>query len=312
MHTRVHLKKKQKGGEDAVYVSVDGIDASMPSERMWQSEPTVGEKFLYAFTLMVYIILSPLLIWFSVRTIDQYSHAVRFRMGRLTGGVIGPGVTWVNVLTDTLHVRSLRTVTFSMPKQEMITKDSVTLNVDAVVFYRIDDVVRAVVNVEDDDKSIRLLAQTTLRDIVGHSELQDLISNRDKISESMRKQLDNATHAWGIKVDRVEIKDLTLPSAMQRAMAAEAEAAREAKAKVVAATGEMDASKALLAASKTMSQNPVALQLRYLQTLTTVASENNSTIVFPFPIDIVPPGTKSGLGQALAPLLGAASTGSNT
>jgi len=223
-------------------------------------------------------------------------------MGRVQEHVIGPGVVWLNIFTDRLEKRSMRTVTFDMPKQEMITRDSVTLHVDAVVFYRIDDIFKAVMNVEKDDASIWLLAQTTLRQVVGHHELEELISKRERISETMRQHLDEATDIWGVSVDRVEIKDLVLPRSMQRAMAAEAEAHREAKAKVVAADGELQASKNLAAAAMQMGQNPTALQLRYLQTLTTVAAENNSTVIFPFPIDMMPPNSKSGLGKMLAPL----------
>jgi len=169
----------------------------------------------------------------------------------------------------------------------MLTKDSVTVSVDAVVYYRVSNATVSVANVENAHHSTRLLAQTTLRNILGTKNLHEILSERDCIASNMQEVLDDATEPWGIKVERVEIKDARLPEQLQRAMAAEAEASREARAKVIAADGEMRASKALREASNVIEQSPAALQLRYLQTLNSISSEKNSTIIFPLPIDMV-------------------------
>lgn len=175
----------------------------------------------------------------------------------------------------------------SVPPQEVLTKDSVTVSVDAVVYYRVSNATVSVANVENAHHSTRLLAQTTLRNILGTKNLHEILSDRESISGSMQAALDDATEPWGIKVERVEIKDVRLPVQLQRAMAAEAEAAREARAKVIAAEGEQKASRALRDASNVIADTPAALQLRYLQTLNTISAEKNSTIVFPLPIDIL-------------------------
>lgn len=173
------------------------------------------------------------------------------------------------------------------PKDQVLTKDSVTVSVDAVVYYRVSNATVSVANVENAHHSTRLLAQTTLRNILGTKNLHEILSDRESISASMQSALDEATEPWGIKVERVEIKDARLPEQLQRAMAAEAEASREARAKVIAADGEMRASRALKEASSVIDQSPSALQLRYLQTLSSIAAEKNSTIIFPVPIDFI-------------------------
>lgn len=181
----------------------------------------------------------------------------------------------------------LRTLTFDVPPQEVLTKDSVTVSVDAVVYYRVHNATISIANVENAHHSTRLLAQTTLRNMLGTHNLHEILSDRENISTSMQSTLDEATEAWGIKVERTEIKDVRLPVQLQRAMAAEAEAAREARAKVIAAEGEQKASRALKEAAEVISQCPAALQLRYLQTLNTISAEKNSTIIFPLPIDFI-------------------------
>lgn len=180
----------------------------------------------------------------------------------------------------------LRTITFDIPPQEILTKDSVTVSVDAVIYYKVFDAMISVANVENAHHSTRLLAQTTLRNVLGTKRLSEILSERDVISSSMQSVLDDATEAWGIKVERVEIKDVRLPVQLQRAMAAEAEATREARAKVIQAEGERKASRALREASLMLNDKPVALQLRYLQTLSGIAAEHHSTIIFPLPIDL--------------------------
>lgn len=222
------------------------------------------------------------------KVVQEYERAVIFRLGRLLhGGSRGPGIFFVLPCIESYQKVDLRTITLSVPPQEVLTKDSVTVSVDAVVYYRVSNATVSVANVENAHHSTRLLAQTTLRNILGTKNLHEILSDRESISGSMQVVLDEATTAWGIKVERVEIKDARLPVQLQRAMAAEAEAAREARAKVIAAEGEQKASRALKEASDTISESSSALQLRYLQTLNSISAEKNSTIIFPLPIDFI-------------------------
>eukprot|EP00064_Thunnus_orientalis_P000747 superscaffoldBa00000042_g748 len=197
------------------------------------------------------------------------------------------GLFFVLPCTDNFVKVDLRTISFDIPPQEILTKDSVTVSVDGVVYFRIHCPISSVANVSNAHSSTRLLAQTTLRNVLGTKNLAELLSDREGISLNMQEALDEATDPWGIKVERVEIKDVKLPQQLQRAMAAEAEATREARAKIIAAEGEMKASRALKEASLVISESPSGLQLRYLQTLNTIAAEKNSTIVFPLPIDML-------------------------
>ncbi|NWI54156.1 STML3 protein, partial [Calyptomena viridis] len=210
--------------------------------------------------------------------------AVVFQLGRiLSKKAKGPGMILILPCTDTFIKVDLRTVTCKIPPQEVLMKDAVTTQVDGVVCYRIHSAVSAVANVSDVHSATLLLAQTTLRNVLGTQSLAQLLAGREETAPV----LDNATEQWGVKVARVEIKDVRIPVAMQRAMAAEAEAARETRAKVVAAEGEINASRALTQASMVPAESPASLQLCYLQTLTTLAAENNSTIVFPLPIHML-------------------------
>ncbi|KAJ8384579.1 hypothetical protein AAFF_G00200160, partial [Aldrovandia affinis] len=225
---------------------------------------------------------------FLPQIVQEYERAVIFRLGRITDKKAkGPGIFFVLPCTDTFVKVDMRTVSFDIPPQEILTKDSVTVSVDGVVYFRVSCPISSVANVANADFSTRLLAQTTLRNVLGTKNLSELLSDREGISHSMQVSLDEATDAWGIKVERVEIKDVKLPHQLQRAMAAEAEASREARAKVIAAEGEMNASRALKEASLVIAESPSALQLRYLQTLSTIAAEKNSTIIFPLPMDII-------------------------
>lgn len=234
------------------------------------------------------IITFPLSIWMCIKIVKEYERAIIFRLGRiLQGGAKGPGLFFVLPCTDTFVKVDMRIISFDIPPQEILTKDSVTVSVDGVVYYRVQNAILAVANITNADSATRLLAQTTLRNVLGTKNLAQLLSDREEIAHNMQNTLDEATDDWGIKVERVEIKDVKLPVQLQRAMAAEAEASREARAKVIAAEGEMNASRALKEASIVISESPAALQLRYLQTLTTIASEKNSTIVFPLPIDLL-------------------------
>ncbi|TRY63289.1 hypothetical protein TCAL_06264 [Tigriopus californicus] len=202
-------------------------------------------------------------------------------------GAKGPGIFFIIPCTDSYQKVDLRTVSFDVPPQEVLSRDSVTVSVDAVVYYRVSNPTMATNNIEDYSHSTRLLAATTLRNVLGTKNLAEILSERESISHVMQTSLDDATDPWGVKVERVEIKDVRLPVQLQRAMAAEAEAAREARAKVIAAEGEQKASKALREAADTIADSHSALQLRYLQTLNSISAEKNSTIIFPFPMELV-------------------------
>ncbi|PFX28160.1 Mechanosensory protein 2 [Stylophora pistillata] len=224
----------------------------------------------------------------SDRIVQEYERAVIFRLGRLLpGGAKGPGLFFILPCMDSYQKVDLRTVSFDVPPQEILTKDSVTVAVDAVVYFRIHDATMSITNVENANRSTRLLAQTTLRNVLGTKNLSEILADREVISHVMQSSLDEGTDPWGVKVERVEVKDVRLPQQLQRAMAAEAEASREARAKVIAAEGEQNASRALKEAADIISESPSALQLRYLQTLTTISAEKNSTILFPLPVDFM-------------------------
>ncbi|XP_074655776.1 band 7 protein AGAP004871-like [Tubulanus polymorphus] len=230
----------------------------------------------------------PFSLCICLKVVQEYERAVIFRLGRLLhGGAKGPGIFFVLPCIESYRKVDLRTVSFDVPPQEVLTRDSVTVSVDAVVYYRVSNATISVANVEDAHHSTRLLAQTTLRNVLGTRNLSEILSERESISAAMQECLDSATDEWGIKVERVEIKDVRLPVQLQRAMAAEAEATREARAKVIAAEGEQNSSRALKAAADVMNESPAALQLRYLQTLNTISGEKNSTIIFPLPIDFL-------------------------
>ncbi|CAF2941879.1 unnamed protein product [Rotaria sp. Silwood2] len=216
--------------------------------------------------------------------VQEYERAVIFRLGRiLQGGAKGPGLFFILPCLDSIVKVDLRTTTFNVPPQEILTRDSVTISVDAVVYSRVTDPTASVTKVNNVHSATQLLAQTTLRNILGTKTLQEILSDREAIAQNMQVQLDEGTGPWGVKVERVEITDVRLPQSMQRSMAAEAEATREARAKVIAAEGEQRASRQLKEAADVIATSPIALQLRYLQTLTQISAEKNSTIVFPIP-----------------------------
>jgi len=238
-------------------------------------------------SVFLIIITFPISLFMCIKVVQEYERAVIFRLGRIKkGGAQGPGLFFIIPCIDQCVVVDLRTVSFDVPPQEILTKDSVTVAVDAVVYYNIRNPMAAVCNVSDYTKSTKLLASTTLRNILGTKTLAELLSEREGIAGGLKTMIDAATDPWGIDIERVEVKDVRLPQNLQRAMAAEAEATREARAKVIAAEGEQKASRALKEASDIISESPAALQLRYLQTLATISSEKNSTIVFPIPIEM--------------------------
>jgi len=223
----------------------------------------------------------------SYRVVDDYERAVIFRLGKIANNqASGPGGFFILPCTDEFVKIDLRVVSFDIPPQQILTKDSVTVAVDAVVYYQIANPIDSVVQVQNAQSSTKLLAQTTLRNVLGTRTLSQVLSDRESIAREMQQILDVATDPWGIKVTRVEVKDCILPQSLQRAMAAEAEASREARAKCINAQGEVNAAKSLREAAEVIAQSPAALQLRYLQTLTGMAAEKNSTIIFPIPIDL--------------------------
>jgi len=243
---------------------------------------------LTCISILLIICTFPLSMFVCVKVVQEYERAVIFRLGRVKkGGAVGPGLFFIIPCIDSIVVVDLRTVSFDVPPQEILSKDSVTISVDAVVYYSIRNPMAAVCNVSDYSTSTKLLASTTLRNILGTKTLSETLAERESIAAELKELIDAATDPWGIEIERVEVKDVRLPQQLQRAMAAEAEATREARAKVIAAEGEQKASKALKEASDIISESPAALQLRYLQTLTTISSEKNSTIVFPLPMELM-------------------------
>ncbi len=224
----------------------------------------------------------------TIKVLQEWERAVVLRLGKFQA-VRGPGIIFVIPLIEKIHRINTRLVTVDVPPQDIITKDNVTMSVNAVVFFRVLSPKEAVVNVEDFHSATHQKAQTVLRNVLGQSELDELLTGRDLINAKLQSILDAETDQWGIKVDAVEIKHMDLPQEMQRAMARQAEAERERRAKVIAAQGEYEASERLSEAAQVMNTQPMSLQLRYLQTLAEVATENNSTIVFPIPIDLVKP-----------------------
>ncbi|CAD5115123.1 DgyrCDS4129 [Dimorphilus gyrociliatus] len=242
---------------------------------------------LKVISLVLIVITFPISICMTLKIVQEYERAVMFRLGRVLPGARGPGIFFIIPCLDNFVKVDLRTVSFDVPPQEILTKDSVTVAVDAVVYYRISNPMISVVNVEDCSRSTRLLSQTTLRNILGTKTLSDILSERETVATNMQSVLDEGTDPWGVKVERVEIKDVRLPVQLQRAMAAEAEATRDARAKVIAAEGEQNASRALKEAADVISEASGALQLRYLQTLTQISAEKNSTIIFPLPIELM-------------------------
>ena len=227
-----------------------------------------------------------------VNVLREYERAVVFRLGRILEHAKGPGIIFVFWPIDRLERVSLRTVVLDVPAQDVITRDNVTVKVNAIVYFRVVDANRAIVTVENYLYATSQLAQTTLRSVLGEVELDDLLSQREVLNKRLQEILDEQTDPWGIKVSLVEVKAVDLPVEMQRAMARQAEAEREKRGKIIHAQGEYQAAEQLLAAAKMLSQDPAAMQLRYLSTLTEIGAEQNSTIVFPIPVDLLSALTK--------------------
>lgn len=222
----------------------------------------------------------------GLRILNEYERGVVFRLGRLIGSK-GPGLIYVIPMIDKMIRVALRVVTMDVPPQDVITRDNVSLKVNAVVYFKVFEPNKAIVGVEDYFYATEQLAQTTLRSVLGEMELDDLLSKREKINVQLQEILDKRTDAWGIKISSVEVKHIDLPKEMQRAMAKQAEAERERRAKIIASEGEFQAAAKLADAAEVIAQHPIALQLRYLQTLIEISTEKSSTIAFPIPIDII-------------------------
>lgn len=237
--------------------------------------------------VVVVVIVAGLVAATSVRVVKQIERGVVFRLGRVQPQVRQPGLTSLVPLVDRLKRVNMQVVTMTVPAQDGITRDNVTVRVDAVVYYRVIDPVRAVVEVQDYAYAIAQVAQTSLRSIIGKSELDDLLCNREHLNQGLELMLDSPAVPWGIEIDRVEIKDVALPETMKRSMSRQAEAERERRSRIITADGELQASRKLADAAGAMSQTPAALQLRLLQTMVEVAAEKNSTLVLPFPVEML-------------------------
>lgn len=240
----------------------------------------IFQVFITIFALFIWLLFS------AVKVVKEYERGVIFRLGRLVGAK-GPGLFLLIPVIDKMVKMDLRVITMDVPSQEIITRDNVPAKINAVVYFQVMDPSNAVVKVANYFTATSQIAQTTLRSVLGQSELDELLSERETINRTLQKIIDEQTDPWGIKVTAVEIKDVELPDEMKRAMAKQAEAERERRAKIIAAEGEYQASEKLNAAAEIISKNPIGIQLRYLQTLSEIATENNSVIVFPLPIDLL-------------------------
>jgi regulator of protease activity HflC (stomatin/prohibitin superfamily) len=219
--------------------------------------------------------------------VRQYERGVVFRFGRVRDEVAGPGLTRIHPGVDRMRKVNMQIVTMPIPAQDGITRDNVTVRVDAVVYFQVADPVRAIVDVQDYISAVGQVAQTSLRSIIGKSDLDDLLSNRERLNEGLELLIDSPALGWGVQIDRVEIKDVALPESMKRSMSRQAEAERERRARVISADGELQASEKLAMAAAAMAKDPAALQLRLLETVVQVASEKNSTLVLPFPVELL-------------------------
>ncbi|GAA1169625.1 slipin family protein [Kitasatospora gansuensis] len=248
--------------------------------------PEVAAMIVLDAVLAVFL-LAAVLGGLGVRVVQQYQRGVVFRFGRVREEIRQPGLALLMPVMDRMKKVNVQIITMPIPAQEGITRDNVTVRVDAVVYFKVVDPVRATVNVQDYEFAISQVAQTSLRSIIGKSELDDLLANREPINQGLELMLDSPALGWGIQIDRVEIKDVALPDSMKRSMARQAEADRERRARIITADGEFQASARLAEAATIMSRAPAALQLRLLQTVVEVAAEKNSTLVLPFPVELL-------------------------
>ncbi|MER5420094.1 slipin family protein [Streptosporangium roseum] len=237
--------------------------------------------------LIAILTLGAMLLGTSVRVVKQFERGVVFRFGQVRSEIRGPGLAVIMPVADRLQKVNMQIVTMPVPAQDGITRDNVTVHVDAVIYFRVVDPMRVVVDVQDYEAAIRQVAMASLRSIIGKSELDDLLSNRERLNQGLELMIDSPAVGWGVHIDRVEIKDVALPDSMKRSMSRQAEAERERRSRVITAEGELQASQKLAQAAETMALHPAALQLRLLQTVVEVAAEKNSTLVLPFPVELL-------------------------
>lgn len=257
-----------------------------PEELAGEPPSSLLAQIIRVFLLGLSAVLLIPLLPFQIRVVAEYERGVIFRLGRLTGAK-GPGLFVLLPFIDRMVKVDLRTITLDVPSQEAITRDNVTVKVNAVVYFRVVEPTAAVVRILDFVRATSQISQTTLRSVMGQTDLDGLLSQREEVNQELQTIIDDETEPWGIKVSTVEVKDVELPPTMQRAMAAQAEAERDRRAKIIAADGEFQASERLREAAEVMAAEPITLQLRYLQTLSEISVENNSTIVFPLPMDLI-------------------------
>ena len=237
--------------------------------------------------LVAIVAIGALWLVSGLRVVSQFERGVVFRFGRVTSAPRQPGLTWVTPGVEKLRKVNVQIVTLPIPAQDGITRDNVSVRVDAVVYFRVIDPVKVVVDVQDYLQAVSQVAQTSLRSIIGKSDLDDLLSNRERLNEGLELLIDSPALGWGVHIDRVEIKDVALPESMKRSMSRQAEAERERRARVISADGELQASEKLAQAAAVMADTPAAMQLRLLETVVQVASEKNSTLVLPFPVELL-------------------------
>ena len=255
---------------------------------------------MFSYTALALVVLGIMVLSSAIKVLREYERAVIFRLGRSIA-MKGPGLIFLIPIVDKMVRISLRTVAMDVPPQDVITRDNVTVKVNAVIYLRVLDPTRAVVEVENYLYATSQISQTTLRSTLGEADLDELLSNRDKINKELQRVIDGHTEPWGVKVSTVEVKNVDLPQEMQRAIARQAEAERERRAKVINAEGELQASQKLTEAAAVIATQPLAIQLRYLQTLSEIATENNSTTLFPIPIDLFEPLIRAREKAAAAP-----------
>jgi regulator of protease activity HflC (stomatin/prohibitin superfamily) len=239
------------------------------------------------YVLVAIVVVGLFLLGLSVRVLTQFERGVVFRLGRLHGETRAPGLVLIAPIIDRLHKVNMQIITMPVPAQEGITRDNVTVRVDAVVYFKVFDPVRVVVDVQNYQAAVAQVAQASLRSIIGKSDLDDLLSNRERLNQGLELMIDSPAVDWGVHIDRVEIKDVALPESMKRSMSRQAEAERERRSRVIIAEGELQASEKLAQAAEVMNVHPAALQLRLLQTVVEVAAEKNSTLVLPFPVELL-------------------------
>src|SRR5690348_8759545 len=281
---------RKGGGRDETRMSLEAT-----TRTAWEVVMVIVGVLITAFCV------AALWLAMSARIVTQYERGMVFRFGRVLPAIRGPGLTLIMPVVDRLRKVNMQIVTMPVPAQDGITRDNVTVKVDAVVYFNVEDPRRAIVNVQDYLFAVGQVAQTSLRSMIGKSELDDLLSNREALNQGLEMMIDSPALAWGIHIDRVEIKDVALPDTMKRSMSRQAEAERERRARVISAEGELQASHKLAEAAAVMAETPAALQLRLLETVVEVAAEKNSTLVLPFPVELLRFLERSTLSERPAP-----------